>query len=85
LGVIEESGLKFRSAYSVFDAEAVFNPPDFPNEEPKGCLCGGVLTGRASPADCKLFGKACTPSDPVGPCMVSSEGACAAWYRYGGI
>ena len=83
IGIIPESGLKFRSNYANFDAEAVFAPPEFPNEEPKGCRCGAVLMGRASPSDCRLFGKACTPSEPVGPCMVSSEGACAAWYRYG--
>lgn len=84
LGVIPGSGLVFRKDFASFDAEKFFQPPDFPNAEPKGCLCGAVLTGRAAPADCRLFGKKCTPADPVGPCMVSSEGACAAWYRYGG-
>ena len=83
IGVIPESGLKFRPQYARFDAESFFSPPEFPNAEPMNCRCGSVLMGLAAPSDCRLFGKACTPENPVGPCMVSSEGACAAWYRYG--
>lgn len=82
LGTIPGSGLRIRKRYSLFDAQVRFNlkPADAP--EPKGCKCGDVITGRCTPADCKLFGTACTPTDPVGPCMVSSEGTCAAWFKY---
>jgi hydrogenase expression/formation protein HypD len=52
--------------------------------EPGGCRCSEVITGKCTPGDCVLFGRACTPVDPVGPCMVSSEGTCAAWFKYGG-
>ena len=82
LGVIPKSGLAFREAYRAFDAEAHFdlNVPDSP--EPPGCKCGDVLRGGVTPLDCKLFRKACNPENPIGPCMVSSEGTCAAYYRY---
>ncbi len=82
LGVLKESGLKIRDSYAAFDAEACFEVEVEPTRKDKACICGEVLKGIAHPQDCKLFGKACTPYDPVGPCMVSSEGACHAFYRY---
>ena len=83
VGNIPASGLGLRPAYARFDALRRFDIPYVPAPEPEGCLCGQVLMGKARPSDCGLFGKACTPADAVGPCMVSSEGACAAWYKYG--
>jgi len=82
LGVIPDSGLGLRGAYAAFDAMRRFKPeiPDSP--EPKGCGCGDILTGRKIPPECALYKKVCTPVNPVGPCMVSSEGTCAAYYRY---
>ncbi len=82
-GNVPSSGLAFKKEYSIFDAEKHFSIPYREIPEPKGCLCAQVLMGKAQPKDCKLFSKACTPSNAVGPCMVSSEGACAAWYKYG--
>jgi hydrogenase expression/formation protein HypD len=82
LGTIPQSALELRPAYSRFDAFARFDL-ELPEErEIPGCRCGEVITGKAEPADCALFGNPCTPTDPVGPCMVSSEGACRAWFRY---
>lgn len=83
LGVIAGSGLALRPEFARFDAFARFHPPAFESSEPQGCLCGEVLQGAAEPAQCGLFGRACTPEMPVGPCMVSSEGACAAAFKYG--
>lgn len=85
LGFIPQSGLKLREGFFHWDAERAFGllPPE-PMAEPPGCSCGEVLQGLKKPPQCKLFGKACTPSNPVGPCMVSSEGSCAAYYKYGG-
>jgi hydrogenase expression/formation protein HypD len=82
LGVIPQSGLGFNEAFAEFDAMRRFQPevPDSP--EPKGCGCGDILTGRKTPPECALYKKVCTPVNPVGPCMVSSEGTCAAYYRY---
>jgi hydrogenase expression/formation protein HypD len=82
LGVIPKSGLAFREAYRAFDAEALFDidAPDSP--EPPGCKCGDVLRGVMTPVECKLFRNVCNPENPVGPCMVSSEGTCAAYYKY---
>lgn len=82
LGVLPKSGLKIDEKYAEFDAEKMIPVEVEPTREDKGCICGSILKGIASPADCKLFRKACTPSDPVGACMVSSEGACAAHFRY---
>lgn len=82
LGTIAESGLFVRDHWHAFDARARFDLTVPPADEPAGCLCGAVITGRATPAACPLFGQTCTPQDPVGPCMVSSEGTCHAWYRY---
>jgi hydrogenase expression/formation protein HypD len=82
LGAIPGSGLKIRKAFAAFDAAKRFNI-DVPEAlEPKGCACGEVLTGVIKPDQCPLYKKVCTPADPVGPCMVSSEGTCAAYYRY---
>ena len=82
LGVIPQSGLGINAAFSKFDAMQRFQPeiPDSP--EPKGCGCGEILTGRKIPPECALYKKVCTPVNPIGPCMVSSEGTCAAYYRY---
>ncbi len=82
LGVIPGSGLKIAAAHRALDAEASFDlaVPDVP--EPRGCACGQVLKGIKLPTDCTLYQKACTPLHPVGPCMVSSEGTCAAYFRY---
>jgi hydrogenase expression/formation protein HypD len=85
IGVIPASGLKVRQEYEAYDALHRFGISEMAESpEPAGCLCGEVLKGRARPADCPLFGSSCTPAEPVGPCMVSSEGTCAAWYHYGG-
>jgi hydrogenase expression/formation protein HypD len=82
IGMIAGSGLKFRQAFAAVDAEKAF-ALTFPEAaEPKGCACGEILTGAKIPPQCALFRKSCTPADPVGPCMVSSEGTCAAYYRY---
>jgi hydrogenase expression/formation protein HypD len=83
LGVIPKSGLSLRLEFSSFDAQGHFGVRLNPVKEPGGCLCGAVLRGAIFPAQCPLFGKTCTPESPVGPCMVSSEGACAAFYKYG--
>ncbi len=83
LGNIRSSGLRFRKEYSSFDAEKAFNIKVARSVIPKGCICGDILQGYRFPKDCKLFGKKCTPENPIGPCMVSSEGACAAVYKYG--
>ncbi|MFQ6057304.1 MAG: hydrogenase formation protein HypD [Anaerolineae bacterium] len=85
LGVVPQSGLKLRPKYARFDAEQAFDIDPGPTREPKGCRCGEVLRGVAEPLDCPLFGKGCVPERPMGPCMVSAEGACAAYYHYGGV
>lgn len=83
LGTIPGSGLAFRPAFAQYDAAAAF-PADIPEPPPrKGCRCGDVLRGEIKPPDCRLFGTACLPEHPLGPCMVSGEGACAAYHRYG--
>jgi len=84
IGEVPDSGLKLRKEYQHFDAELVFALDPGPTYEPIGCICGDILRGVKTPADCKLFGKACTPEYPVGPCMVSSEGSCSGYYLYGG-
>jgi hydrogenase expression/formation protein HypD len=83
LGVIPKSGLALRQGYRAFDADALFEleVPDAP--EPPGCKCGDILRGVNTPNDCKLFGATCSPENPIGPCMVSSEGTCAAYHKYG--
>jgi hydrogenase expression/formation protein HypD len=82
IGVIPCSGLKIRAEYGSYDAERNIEVEVEPTREYLGCLCGNVLQGVSIPTDCKLFGTECTPEDPVGACMVSMEGTCAAWYRY---
>jgi hydrogenase expression/formation protein HypD len=83
LGEIPASGLEIRPKYQQFDAKIRFDIRPVKASEPPGCRCGEILKGLKSPEDCPLFGKRCTPVTPVGPCMVSSEGTCAAFYRYG--
>ena len=83
IGIIPKSGLAFSKNYESFDAEKKFNVEIQDVPEPKGCKCGNILKGELLPNDCPLFGKTCTPEKPVGPCMVSSEGTCAAYYKYG--
>ncbi len=83
LGSIDHSGVRMRSEFIEFDAERKFTVPDIKIADPKSCQCGEVLKGVIKPFDCKVFGKACTPETPLGALMVSSEGACAAYYQYG--
>lgn len=82
LGVLPKSGLKIRGKYAGFDAEVMIPVEVEPTREEKGCICGEILKGVKNPKDCKLFGKACNPENPVGACMVSHEGACNAFFRY---
>jgi len=83
LGKIEKSTLKLKDKYSRFDALKRFDITKTLSEDTSGCRCGEVLCGLIEPPECSLFAKNCTPEAPIGPCMVSSEGACAAWFRYG--
>jgi len=83
LGFISHSALKVRDAYAAFDAEKIFDLPGVRVADPKACQCGEVLKGVLKPWECKVFGTACTPETPIGTCMVSSEGACAAYYNFG--
>jgi hydrogenase expression/formation protein HypD len=83
IGTIAGSGLKLRQEFRAFDAGARFEIKTAQSREPEGCICGDVLRGVKTPEDCTLFRKVCTPELPVGPCMVSSEGSCAAYYLYG--
>jgi hydrogenase expression/formation protein HypD len=82
IGLIPLSGLKIRDEFADHDAEKQFEIRIPEPKIPQGCACGEILTGKKSPPDCKLYQKVCTPTDPVGPCMVSTEGTCAAYYRY---
>jgi hydrogenase expression/formation protein HypD len=83
LGFISHSGLKLSDAYADYDAELRFSVPGVRVADPKACQCGEVLKGVIKPWECKVFGTACTPERPIGTCMVSSEGACAAYYNFG--
>ena len=85
LGSIDHSGVRLRDAYAEFDAERKFGVPNLKIADPKSCQCGEVLKGVIKPQQCKVFGGACTPETPLGSLMVSSEGACAAYYHYGRI
>ncbi len=85
LGSIDHSGVKLRDNYAQFDAERKFAIPGVKIADPKSCQCGEVLKGVIKPWQCKVFGSACTPEVPLGALMVSPEGACAAYYQYGGI
>lgn len=81
-GRLPNSGFRLRAVHAEFDAERRFGLDVRPGGEPAGCRCGDVVAGRLDPPDCPLFARRCTPFRPVGPCMVSSEGSCAAWYKY---
>jgi hydrogenase expression/formation protein HypD len=83
LGFITHSALRMRNEYAAFDAERIFDVPGVRVADPKACQCGEVLKGVLKPWECKVFGTACTPETPIGTCMVSSEGACAAYYNFG--
>jgi len=83
IGIVPQSGLRIKSNYEEFDADKIFSIKLQPSREPKGCRCGDIIRGAATPLECSLFKTICTPESPVGPCMVSSEGACAAYYLYG--
>jgi hydrogenase expression/formation protein HypD len=83
LGFISHSALKVSERYADFDAELRYEVPGVRVTDPKSCQCGEVLKGVLKPWECKVFGTACTPETPIGTCMVSSEGACAAYYNYG--
>lgn len=85
IGVIPLSGLKLREEKKRWDINMVLNIEVADGQEPKGCQCGQVLTGKIIPTGCRLFGKTCTPEHPVGACMVSTEGSCAAYYKYSGV
>jgi hydrogenase expression/formation protein HypD len=82
LGVIAGSGCRIAEPYGEFDAVRKFGLDPAEDVVDNGCRCGEVLSGLISPPECELFGRVCTPLAPVGPCMVSSEGTCGAWYRY---
>ena len=82
LGSIDHSGIRVREAYARFDAERLFEVPGARIADPKSCQCGEVLKGAIKPRQCKVFGTACTPQTPLGALMVSSEGACAAYYQF---
>ncbi len=82
IGEIPNSGLKLREKYKDFDAELVFDLQIESKGENPACICGNILRGLKTPKDCSLFNKVCTPINPIGACMVSSEGSCAAYYKY---
>jgi len=87
LGNVPDSGLKLRDEYSNYDAEVKYKEvlPIAEIEDHKLCICGDILRGMAKPQECTIFGTACKPTTPIGSCMVSSEGACAAYYKYGNL
>jgi PAS domain-containing protein len=82
LGVIPQSGLRLRDEYAAYDARRKFGIPEMKGRSNPACRCGDVLRGILAPDECPLFRKACNPENPLGPCMVSSEGTCSAYYRY---
>lgn len=84
LGLIPGSGKKLRADYACFDARLVYHLPSITGRSHPACRCGEVLQGKCRPDECKLFGTGCTPTHPAGACMVSNEGACSAYYQYGG-
>ena len=83
LGMIPGSGVCLKEDWSAFDARKKYDIPPIQGKANPACRCGDVLQGKCKPSDCKVFGKVCTPQHPVGACMVSNEGACAAYYAYG--
>ncbi|MCE5329723.1 hydrogenase formation protein HypD [bacterium] len=82
IGKIKKSGLKLKPEFENFDIKSKFKTPESQIDEPEFCSCGKILQGEKKPFECRLFGKSCTPDKPVGPCMVSSEGTCAAYFKY---
>jgi hydrogenase expression/formation protein HypD len=84
IGMVPASGLRINRNFRQFDAATIFDIKIYPADEPSGCQCGSILRGVSTPIDCGLFGSTCTPEHPIGPCMVSAEGACAAYYQYRG-
>ncbi len=85
IGIIPKSGLELKEKFKNYDSRSMFDIKiDYSIDLPPGCKCGDVTLGKAVPTDCPLFMRACTPSRPYGPCMVSSEGTCAVWARFGG-
>ena len=85
LGTLKASGLKIRPAFAPRDARVRFSLPSMSGRENPACHCGAILQGLERPVDCPLYGRACTPDHPIGACMVSREGACSAYYLYGGL
>ncbi|MEA3316092.1 MAG: hydrogenase formation protein HypD [Campylobacterota bacterium] len=87
IGDIKNSALKLKDEYKKYDAEVIYDEilPKNEIDDHKFCICGDILKGKANPKDCKVFRTSCTPSNPMGSCMVSSEGACAAYYKFGDI
>lgn len=83
LGIIQSSGLKIKDVYKNFDGKSYFGDLNFHSKANPSCLCGDIIKGNSTPQNCRYFGKECTPATPIGPCMVSSEGACSAFYKYG--
>ncbi len=84
IGTMPMSGLRLREAYAAYDARKKYDLPPIEGKVNPACRCGEVLQGKCLPSDCKVFGRGCTPEHPVGACMVSGEGACSAFYLYGG-
>jgi hydrogenase expression/formation protein HypD len=82
IGDLPQSGMELRPEYAAYDARVKYSLPKIEGRESKACRCGEVLQGKCTPQQCPVYGKACTPEHPVGACMVSSEGACSAWYLY---
>ena len=83
LGLVPYSALQIKKSYEEYDAEKYFDIQNIQASDVKGCECPSILRGAKNPTDCKLFGTVCTPENPMGSCMVSSEGACAAYWSYG--
>lgn len=82
LGAVPFSALRLKEVFAEFDAEKRFSMPKRHSPDNRACACGAILRGEKTPTECKLFGTVCTPAHPIGACMVSSEGACAAYWRY---
>ena len=85
IGVIPQSGLSLKEEYREYDAEAKIPVEVEKSREPKGCICGLVIQGKSSPLECPYYASQCTPQSPIGPCMVSSEGSCQAYFKYGDV
>ena len=82
LGILPRSGLKLRAEFEEYDARKKFSLPSFAEKVPHGCRCGDILQGVAKPTECRLFDSVCNPLHPIGACMVSNEGTCAAYYKF---